>query len=135
MSLPATRPLIAAIITAGCLAGTPAQASDPFPFGRELLLDTAPMRGSKRIPGLDIAQDGSVTIDLWCKSVPGQMIVAGNTITIIADIAPERACPPERARGDDDLLDALSQVTQWRVDGHALILTGGRTLRYRFQTN
>ena len=123
------------VLAAVGLGGGPLAASEPFPFGRELLLDTAPMRGSKRIPGLDIASNGAVTIDLWCNSVAGQMVVAGDTLTIIAGEPSQRPCPPERARGDDDLLNALSQVTHWRNDGQFLVLTGARTLRYRFQTN
>jgi len=29
-------------------------ANEEFPFGRELLLDALPMKGSKRIPGIEI---------------------------------------------------------------------------------
>jgi hypothetical protein len=42
-----------------------ASAGDSFPFGTTLMLDSAPMRGSKRIPMLEIAEDGAVSIDLW----------------------------------------------------------------------
>lgn len=125
-----------AIALWSCGAGAPpARGADDFPYGRELLLDSPPMRGSKRLPGLDIARDGTVTIDLWCVSVPGQMVVAGNTVTVIAGPKPERQCPPDRSRGDDELLTALTQVTTWQRQGQFLILVGPRTLRYRFQTN
>jgi hypothetical protein len=32
----------------------PARASEPFPFGSELMLDAAPMPGSKRVPMIEI---------------------------------------------------------------------------------
>lgn len=55
---------------AGCVLGAivsawtwSAYASDGgFPFDRELMLDTAPMRGSKRIPILEIAANGAASI-------------------------------------------------------------------------
>ena len=43
-----------------------ASAGDSFPFGTTLMLDAAPMRGSKRVPMLEIAEDGVASIDLWC---------------------------------------------------------------------
>ena len=37
-----------------------AQAQEDFPFDGELMLDAAPMPGSKRIPNMDIAANGSI---------------------------------------------------------------------------
>ena len=45
-----------------------ATAGDSFPFGTTLMLDAAPMPGSKRIPMLEIAENGAASIDLWCAS-------------------------------------------------------------------
>src|SRR4051794_23340095 len=73
--------------------------ADEFPFGRELLLDAPPMRGSKRVPGLEVSADGQATIDLWCKSGRGQAIIAGDTITIIPGETTAARCSPEQARG------------------------------------
>ncbi len=53
----------------------PAAAEDSFPFGSTLMLDAAPMRGSKRVPMLEIAEDGAATIDLWCASARAQAVV------------------------------------------------------------
>ena len=106
-----------------------------FPFGSELVLDVDPMRGSKKIPVLDIGQNGAAEIELWCNSVKAQLVVAGNTITIITGEISARQCPPERARADEDLLVALNQATNWRMENSALVLTGGTTLRFRVQTN
>ena len=106
-----------------------------FPFERELMLDARPMRGSKRLPSLEVAANGAATIELWCNSIQGQVVVAADTITIISGPITERSCAPDRTRGDDDLLAALTQATRWRVSGDFLVLTGPTTLRYRLQTN
>ncbi len=117
-----------------CLAPAVAAQSE-FPFGRELVLDARPMKGSKQVPSLDIAENGLAEIELWCGSVKGQMVVAGDTITILTGEKTERSCTPERMRGDDDVLAALTEVTNWRREGDVLVLTGGRTMRFRLQTN
>jgi len=116
-------------------AATGVVAGSDFPFGRELLLDTQPMKGSKRIPGLATEANGTATIDLWCNSVQGQLVVAADTITIITGEMTTRQCPPDRAQGDEDMLAALNQVTNWRFDGNMLVLTGAQTMRFRLTTN
>ena len=116
-----------------CLASH--ASAQPFPFGSELVLDADPMRGSKKIPVLDIGQNGAAEIELWCNSVKAQLVVAANTITIITGRMSSRQCPPDYARADDELLSALNEVTNWRMEDFALVLTGGKTLRFRMQTN
>jgi len=112
-----------------------AAAGSMFPFGQELMLDARPMKGSKRLPLLDIQENGATEIDLWCNSVHAQTVVSRNTITITAGEKTERQCDPERMRGDDEMLSALSQVTNWRLDGDTLILTGPRTIKFRMESN
>src|SRR5215210_1403539 len=119
-------------ITLALLTGAFAQE---FPFERELLLDAAPMRGSKRVPGLEIGSSGQATIDLWCKSGPGQVIVAGDTITIMPGAMRAAQCGPEQTRGDDEILANLMQVTHWRREADVLILIGPTSLRFRSTTN
>ncbi len=106
-----------------------------FPFDRELVLDAPPMSGSKRLPGLEVTGNGAATIDLWCNSGPGQVVVAGDTVTVIAGRMSTQQCPPERMRANEDLLAALSEVTTWHRDGDVLVLVGPHTLRYRPMTN
>ncbi len=106
-----------------------------FPFGSELVLDANPMRGSKKIPILEIGQDGTADIDLWCNTVKAQLVVAANTVTIITGEISARQCPADRARADTELLTALNEVTNWRMDREALVFSGSRTLRFRVQTN
>ena len=113
----------------------PVAAQSEFPFGRELVLDARPMKGSKRLPVLDIDQNGIADIELWCGAVKGQMVVAGDTITILTGEKTERSCTPERQQGDDDVIAALTEVTNWRFEGEVLVLTGSHTMRFRLQTN
>jgi len=93
------------------------------------------MRGSKRVPNLDIDSKGAVMIELWCNAVQGQMVVAMDTVTIITGAMTQRSCTPDQARADDALIAVLNQVTNWRAEGSALVLTGTRTLRFRVNTN
>jgi heat shock protein HslJ len=130
------RSIAVAAIGGGMLLGLASNAlAQAFPFGSELVLDANPMRGSKKIPILEIGQDGTADIDLWCNTVKAQLVVAANTVTIITGEMSARQCPPDRARADTELLTALNEVTNWRMDHEALVFTGGRTLRFRVQTN
>ena len=112
---------------------------EPFPFGRGLMLDVAPMQGSKRIPMLEIEDDGAASIDLWCTSLRGQATVADDSITIVP--APTESdgqaaqCDPQRQSSDAALVAALASVTKWRRDGDLVELSGATTLRYRLMTN
>jgi heat shock protein HslJ len=112
-----------------------ASATEGFPFDEELLLDAKPMHGSKRIPTLESRPDGAVMIDLWCNSVQGQLVIAGDTITVLTGPKTNQSCLPERAQGDDELLSALEQVTNWRREGDGVVLIGPQTLRFRRATN
>ncbi len=122
-------------VATGVALASAVAAQSEFPFGRELLLDAPPMKGSKRVPSLEVAENGLADIALWCNDIKGQLVVAGDTVTILTGPKTERSCTPERMRGDDDVLAALTEVTNWRREGEFLILTGARTLRFRMQTN
>jgi heat shock protein HslJ len=128
------RALTAAVMMAQAAVTAHAQHNE-FPFESELLLDTRPMPGSKRIPNMDVAANGTIALEMWCNRVDGQVIVAGDTITVITGQATERACSPERARGDAELLEALNGVTNWRRQGNAVVLVGPKTLRFKMPTN
>ena len=116
---------------AAVVLGRPAAAAEAFPFDEELLLDAKPMRGSKRVPMLDIQADGAVLIELWCNSVQGQLVVADDTITVLTGPKTDRTCSPERERGDQEVLSALEQATNWRREGDTLLLIGPQKLRFR----
>jgi heat shock protein HslJ len=114
---------------------TNAQAQERFPFDRELLLDAKPMKGSKRIPILAIGRKGETTIDLWCNTVEGQIVVVDGIISIMTGAKTNRECDAARLRGDDEILKALLDTTSWRREGNVVIFSGARTLRFRIPTN
>jgi heat shock protein HslJ len=127
--------LAAAIaLSAALLGAAPAQAQE-FPFGLEMTLEAARMPGSKRIPSLDIGDNGEVTLELWCKGGKGQFSVAGNTIVFVPGAMENRSCPPDRTQADDDLIAALSDAATWRRQGDFITLTGSKSLRFRINTN
>ena len=123
-------------IAAASLAGTGVRAQERFPFDRELLLDAKPMKGSKRIPILAIGRQGETTIDLWCNSVEGQIVVVDGVISIMTGAKTDRPCDAARLRGDDEILKALLDTKTWRREGNTVIFSGAaRTLRFLIPTN
>lgn len=106
-----------------------------FPFDHELRFDADPVRGSKRVPGLQISSGGDVEIDLWCVSGTGRAVVADSSITIVPTGLRDNQCPPDRLLMDKQLLDQLTQVTSWRWEGQLLVLVGPQPLRYRPTSN
>lgn len=116
-------------------SGLARAAESTFPFGTELMLDVEPLYGSKRIPMLEIEDNGTAAIELWCASVHASATVGENSITIVAEPSESAQCTPERQSGDESLLAALSQVTNWRRDGDVIELIGPTTLRFRAMTN
>ena len=121
------------------IAVCPAHASEPFPFGSELMLDVAPMHGSKRLPMIEIEDDGSASIDLWCTSLRAQATLDGGSITIVPSQAQNDTsggqCEPDRQASDAQILSALRAATNWRREGEVIELSGPATLRFRLMTN
>jgi len=113
----------------------PARGSEQFPFGSELMLDAAPMQGSRRVPMIEIEDDGTASIDLWCVSLRAQATVDNSAITIVPGAAQPAQCDPDRQARDVDLLTALTQVTGWRRSGGVIELTGATPLRFHLMTN
>jgi META domain len=112
-----------------------ARADTGFPFGMEMTLDTLPQRGSKRVPDLDIGDNGEVVLELWCKGGKGQFSVAGNTVIFVPGPLQDRSCPPAKAQADDELIGALSEATTWSRQGDYVSFVGTRTLKFRINTN
>ncbi len=126
---------IALILLTSIAAVGQASAETGFPFGMEMTLDALPQPGSKRVPDLDIGDNGEVVLELWCKSGKGQFSVAGNTVIFVAGQMEDRPCPPAKAQADDELLAALTETTTWRRQGDAVTFVGTRTLKFRLNTN
>ncbi len=114
----------------------PAAASDTaFPFGSELLLDAAPLPGTKRVPTIEIDEDGAAAFNLWCARVSGSASVTNDAITIVPTRTLSAQCTPEWLTQDAALLAALSQVTSWRRHGDVIDFLGVTPLRFRLMTN
>jgi hypothetical protein len=107
-----------------------------FPFGSALFLDSPPLAGSKRIPMIEIEENGKAALNLWCASVNGSANVAANTITITPTVKTSSVqCTPDQFTRDTSLLTALMQVTNWQRHGDVIDLTGTTNLRFRVGTN
>ena len=112
-----------------------ARAEGGFPFGLEMTLDVAPQPGSKRLPTLEVGDDGEAVLDLWCKAAKGQFSVAGNTVIFVAGPVEDRACPAARAQADDELIAALSEASSWKRQDDLVSFIGAKPLRFRINTN
>jgi META domain len=126
---------MALTLAAATVSAKPAAADDGFPFGLEMTLDAARQPGSKRVPTLDIGDNGEAVLELWCKGGKGQFSVAGNTVIFVAGPMEDRACPPAKAQADDDLVAALSEAATWTRQGDVISFIGTRSLRFRLLTN
>jgi len=129
------RLVVAVSLLFAAVAGTAPAHAQEFPFGLEMTLDGARMPGSKRIPSLEIGDNGEVVLELWCKGGKGQFSVAGNTIVFVPGEMENRSCAPDRAQADDDLIAALSDAATWRRQGDFVTLIGSKQLRFRINTN
>jgi len=113
----------------------PAHAAE-FPFGQEMTLETRPQPGSKRIPRLEIGDNGEAQLDLWCKAGKGQFSVANNTVVFVpGPMQDTGGCTSERAQADDALVSALSEAATWTRQGDFVSFVGATTLRFRLNTN
>jgi hypothetical protein len=124
-----------ALVAVACVTAVPVQAEAEFPFEVELLFDGKPLPGSKRIPMLEIYQDGRATIDLWCYSGNGRIEVMGDMIRVLFGSMRAEGCTPERQQRDEELGTALSKVTQWRLEDDVVVLVGPTELRFRLSSH
>lgn len=118
-----------------CAIGPSLHAQSSFPYDRDLVLDARPMRGGKRVPILSVEQNGRAQIDLWCKRGQGQMVIAGDTVTIIVGDMRDESCTPERAQADEQMIAALNAATTWSFRGDVVTFAGGAALRFRAAAN
>ena len=126
-----------ALIAAGATGAVAAAvaADRGFPYDGVLQLEAKPMKGSKRVPILQIESNGAAAFDLWCNKVAAQLVVVDDTITILLGARTEKQCEPDRMQADADLIAALQQVGNWRRDGDLLVLQGERSLRFHLSSN
>jgi heat shock protein HslJ len=129
------RAAAALALAAGTLGAVAAHADEGFPFGFEMTLDAARQPGSKRLPTLEIGDNGEATLDVWCKAGKGQFSVAGNTVIFVAGPMEDRACSPDQAQADNELFTALSEATTWKRQGDMVVFIGTKSLHFHINTN
>lgn len=112
----------------------PAQAQE-FPFGLELTLDTPQLAGARRLPTLEIGENGEARLDLWCKSGRGQFSVAGDTVIFMPGTIADNGCAPALAQADDTLVANLGAAANWKRQGDTVSFIGTTTLRFRVNSN
>ena len=127
--------MAALAVVAAALGAGPVQAQEEFPFGFVMTLDAARMPGSKRIPSIEVGDNGEVILELWCDGGKGQFSVAGNTIVFVPGAMENRNCAPDRAQADKDLLAALGDMTSWRRQGDQVTFIGSKSLRFVINSN
>lgn len=113
----------------------PANAASEFPFGAEMTLEAAPQPGSKKLPTLEIGDNGEAVLDLWCKAGKGQFSVANDTVIFVPGALEDRGCSPARAQADDELIASLSEAATWKRQGDFVSFVGAKMLRFRLNTN
>lgn len=129
------RQAAAALVVVAAANTGPARADAGFPFGMAMTLDVARQPGSKRLPNLEIGDNGEAVLELWCKGGKGQFSVAGNTVIFVVGPIEDRACPTTKAQADDDLVAVLSEAASWKRQGDFVSFIGTKTLRFRLDTN
>src|ERR1700732_543792 len=108
---------------------SPARAGEPFPFGSALMLESEAAHKHKRVPMIEIEENGAATLDLWCASVRAQASVgADGSLALTPGARDNGTCDPDRVAGDDDLLDRLAHMTKWRRSGDLIEFSGAATL-------
>jgi heat shock protein HslJ len=124
-----------ALATLAVALATPVAWAQEFPFGLEMTLDAERQPGSKRLPTLEIGDDGEVLVELWCKGGRARFSIAGNSVVFVPGAMQQRTCPPAMAQADDALLAALAEATSWSRQGDLISFVGAQTLRFRLNTN
>jgi heat shock protein HslJ len=132
--MPVYKSMMLAALAALILTTMPARAEE-FPFGLEMTLDAPQMAGARRLPTLEIGDNGEAKLDLWCKSGRGQFSVAGDTVIFMPGEMTDSACSPTLAQADDALVANLGAAVNWKRQGDAVSFIGTTTLRFRVNSN
>ena len=140
MGAPHAGPLVCLLVVAAVPAALAAERG--FPDDGEFMLEAKPMKGSKRVPILEVELKDAASINLWCNRVHAQFVVVGDTITIILG-APTAAAifdraamrPGPHAARTTICMAALQQVETWRRQDDVLILQGEQALRFRLSSH
>src|SRR3569623_2367334 len=132
--MPVYKSMMLAALASLMLTTMPSRAEE-FPFGFEMTLDAPQMAGARRLPTLEIGDNGEAKLDLWCKSGRGQFSVAGDTVIFMPGEMTDSACSPTLAQADDALVANLGAAVIWKRQGDAVSFIGTTTLRFRVNSN
>jgi len=127
------RPLFGALLLFG-LSAAPARAQS-FPFDQEMLLETRPLPGSRRVPMMEVHPDGKASVDLWCHSAVAQLALNRNEVKFDFVSAKPENCTPERIELDQKMAKDLLEVTHWRRKNDIVEFVGPTTFRFRISTH
>ena len=103
-SSPSDRPVrhafvvLAAVLSLAAVMHEASASGQGFPFDHELRFDANPMRGSKRVPGLQITKNGAAYPPLVRPAASGHAVVIENQITIVPTAMQDNQCPADRLR-------------------------------------
>ena len=120
-----------AIVIGGRRAGARAN----FPFDQEMLLETRPLPGSRRVPMMEVHPNGKATVDMWCHSAVAEIAITGNEIKFTFVSAKPENCTPERIELDQKMAKELLEVTHWRRKNDIVEFVGPTTFRFRISTH
>jgi hypothetical protein len=127
------RAVLAAAVMVLAIAA-PASAQE-FPFDQEMLLETKPLPGSRRVPMMEVRGNGRGTVDLWCHSAVAEIAVIGSEIKFTFVSAQPENCTPERIELDQTMAKALTEVTRWRRTNDIVEFIGPTSFRFRISTH
>ena len=121
--------------TAIVLVAAVSASAQNFPFDQEMLLETRPLPGSRRVPMMEVHPDGRASVDLWCHSAVAQLALNGNEVKFEFVSAKPENCTPERVELDQKMAKDLSEVTHWRRKNDIVEFVGPTTFRFRISTH
>lgn len=127
------RGFAAALLLMGISTGPAAAQS--FPYDQEMLLETRPLPGSRRVPMMEVHPDGKATVDLWCHSAVAEIAVSGSQVKFNFVSAKPENCTPERIELDQKMAKDLLEVTSWRRVNDIVEFIGSTTFRFRISTH
>ena len=123
-----------AAVAIGMAAAVPAHAQT-FPFDQEMLLETRPLPGSRRVPMMEVHPNGKASVDMWCHSAVAEIAITGNEIKFTFVSAKPENCTPERIELDQKMAKELLEITQWRRKNDIVEFVGPTTFRFRISTH
>jgi META domain len=127
---------LSALATAAIvLVATAPGGAQSFPYDQEMLLETKPLPGSRRVPMMEVHPDGKASVDLWCHSAVATIAITGSEVKFDFVSAKPENCTPDRIELDQKMAKALLEVTSWRRQNDIVEFIGPTSFRFRISTH